>query len=92
MVALNNGKLEKGGDLEVGTSIGMRIEMGTGGRRRTGRDTLDAATTGETTDGGFGDTLDVVTEDFAVAFGAAFAETFSSLATCGESDVSFRVL
>ena len=48
----------------------------------TGRDTLDTSTASETTDGRFGNTLDVVTEDFAVAFGTAFAETFSTFSTC----------
>jgi hypothetical protein len=43
-------------------------------------DTFDTATTGETTDGGFGDSLDVVTEDFAVTLGASFSESFSSFA------------
>ena len=52
----------------------------------TGRDTLDTATTGETTDGGLGDTLDVVTQDLAVTLGAAFAEAFASFSACeGES-------
>lgn len=49
-----------------------------GGKGLTGGDTLDAATAGETADGGFGDALDVVAEDFAVAFGAAFAEAFAA--------------
>jgi hypothetical protein len=37
----------------------------------TGRNTLDTTTTGETTDGGLGDALDVVAEDLAVALGSA---------------------
>lgn len=47
-----------------------------------GRDTLDTATAGETTDRRLGDTLDVVAEDLAVAFGAAFAEAFAAFSTC----------
>ena len=39
---------------------------------------LDAATTGETADSGLGDALDVVTEDLAMALGAALSETFTS--------------
>ena len=34
-----------------------------------GRDTLDTTTTSETTDGGLGDTLDVVAQDLAVTLG-----------------------
>lgn len=45
-------------------------------------DTLDTATAGETADSGLGDSLDVVTQDLAVALGAAFAETFSAFAAC----------
>lgn len=51
-------------------------------RRHTSRDTLDTATTSETADGGFGDALDVVTEDLAVTLRAAFAETFASFSAC----------
>jgi len=46
----------------------------------TGRDTLYTATTCETTDGGLGDTLDVVTENLAVTLGATFAETLATFA------------
>ena len=48
----------------------------------TGRNTLDAATARETTDGGLGDALDVVAEDLAVAFCAAFAEAFAAFSAC----------
>jgi len=48
----------------------------------TGRNTLDTTTTGETTDGGLGDALDVVAEDLAVALGSAFAEAFTAFAAC----------
>ena len=44
------------------------------------RDTLDTATASQTTDGGLGDTLDVIAQDFAVTFGAPFTQTFSSFA------------
>lgn len=47
----------------------------------TGRDTLDTATTSETTNGGLGYTLDVVTKNLAMTLGSAFAETFSAFAT-----------
>jgi len=52
------------------------------GRRLTGRDTLDTATTSETTDGGLGDTLDVVTQDLAVTLGATLTKTLASFAAC----------
>jgi hypothetical protein len=54
----------------------------------TGRDTLDTTTTGETSDGGLGDTLDVVTKDLAVTLGTALAEALAALATCLERLVS----
>ena len=50
--------------------------------RLTGRDTLDTASTRETTDRGLGNTLDVVTEDLAVTLGAAFAEAFATFSAC----------
>ena len=48
----------------------------------TGRDTLDTTTTSETTDGGLGDTLNVVTKNLSVALGTALAETLAALAAC----------
>jgi len=52
----------------------------------TSTDTLYASTTRETTDRGFRDTLDIVAQDFAVAFCAAFAEAFASFSACGRGD------
>jgi len=49
----------------------------------TGRDTLHTATTRETTDGGLGYALNVVTEDLAVTLRAAFAQSFASFTACG---------
>jgi hypothetical protein len=46
-----------------------------------GRDTLDTTTTSETSDGGLGDTLDVVTKNLAMTLGSTLSETFSALAT-----------
>ena len=51
------------------------------GEARTSGDTLHAATTGETTDSGLGDSLDIVTQDLAVAFCSAFPETFAAFTT-----------
>jgi hypothetical protein len=42
------------------------------------RDTLDTATTSETTNGGLGDALDVVTKDLSVTLGSSLSESFSS--------------
>jgi len=57
---------------------------------RTGRDTLDTTATRETTDSGLCDALDVVTEDLAVTFGAAFAEALAAFPTCtGDLSVEF---
>ena len=44
-------------------------------------DALDTATASQTADGGLGDTLDVITQHFAVTLGAPFAESFSSFTT-----------
>ena len=44
------------------------------------RDTFDTASTRETTDGGLGDTLDVITQHFAMTFGASLSEALSSFA------------
>ena len=43
-------------------------------------DALDSATAGQTTDGGLGDALDVITKYFAVTLGASLAESLSSFA------------
>ena len=43
-------------------------------------DALDAAAAGQAPDGGLGDALDVVAQHFAVALGAAFAETLPAFA------------
>lgn len=53
----------------------------------TGRDTLDTATTRETTDRGLGYALDVVTENLSVALGSAFAETLSTFSACVDASV-----
>ena len=44
-------------------------------------DALDTTTAREAADGGLGDTLDVITQDFAMTLGAAFAEAFSSFSS-----------
>jgi hypothetical protein len=42
-------------------------------------DTLDTTTASETTDGGLGDTLDVITKDLAMTLGSSLSESLSSL-------------
>ena len=44
------------------------------------RDALHTATTSQTADGRFRDALDVITQHFAMAFGASFAESLASFA------------
>jgi len=48
------------------------------------RDTLDTTATSETTDGGLGDTLDVVTQDLSVTLGTTLSEAFAAFSTCEE--------
>jgi hypothetical protein len=54
------------------------------GGRHTGRDTLDTATTRETTDGRLGDALDVVAKNLAMALGSTLSEAFATFAACGD--------
>lgn len=48
-------------------------------------DTLDTTTARETADGRLGDALDVVTENLAMAFGAAFPEALATFSTSRHS-------
>jgi len=52
-----------------------------------GRDTLDTTTTSETTDGGLGDTLDVVAQNLPVTLGTTLSETLATLSACGRMSV-----
>ena len=45
------------------------------------RDSLHSATTSQTADGGLGDSLDVITENFTVTLSASFPESFASFAS-----------
>ena len=47
-----------------------------------GGNTLDTTTTGETADGGLGDTLNVVAKNLSVALGTALSEALAALAAC----------
>ena len=46
-------------------------------------DTLHTTAASKTADGGLGDALDVVAQNFTMALGASFAESFASLSTSG---------
>ena len=46
-------------------------------------DTLHTTTTSETTDGGLGDSLDVVAKDLTMTLGASLSETFASFTSSG---------
>ena len=46
-------------------------------------DTLDTTSAGQSTDGWLGDTLDVITQDFAMSLGASFAQSFTSFSSSG---------
>merc|ERR1740131_432191 len=45
------------------------------------RDTLDSTTTSQTSDGGLGDTLDIISQHLAMTLGASLAKSLSSFAT-----------
>ena len=47
------------------------------------RDTLDTSAASQSADGGLGDTLDVITQHFAMTLGASLAESLSSFASSG---------
>lgn len=56
----------------------------------TGRDTLDTATTSQTTDGRLRDALDVVAQDLPVALGTALAEALATFAACDGMSVMLK--
>lgn len=53
----------------------LHVEQG----QLTGRNTLDTATTSETSDSGLGDTLDVVSQNLSVTLGTTLAEALAAL-------------
>ena len=53
------------------------------------RDTLDTSTSRQTTDGGLGDTLNVITQYFAMTLGASFAESFSSFSSSSHVELVY---
>ena len=54
------------------------------------RDTLDTTTTSETANSGLCDTLDVITQNFAVTLGASLSKTLSSFSSARHDDYSVR--
>ncbi|KAL7534024.1 hypothetical protein ACHAXR_005596 [Thalassiosira sp. AJA248-18] len=56
------------------------------------RDTLDTTTTSETTDGGLGDALDVITKDLAVTLGASLSKTFTSFSATRHDELLLKVV
>lgn len=55
------------------------------------RDTFHATSASETTNGGLGDTLDVITQHFPVTLGASFSQTLSSLTATGHLIGSVKI-
>ena len=52
------------------------------------RDTLDTTTTRQTANSGLGDTLDVITQDFAMTLSASLSKSFSSFTTSSHVEFS----
>ncbi len=50
------------------------------------RDTLDSTSASQSADGGFGDSLDVITQDLAMSLRSSLSQTFSSLSTSRHAD------
>ena len=53
------------------------------------RDTLDTSTSRQTADGGLGDTLNVITQYFAMTLSASLAESFSSFTTSSHVELVY---
>ena len=53
-------------------------------------DSLDTTSASKTADGGLGDTLDVITQDFAMTLSATLSESFSSFSTSRHDDSSMN--
>ncbi len=57
------------------------LENSTGFFVDQSRDTFHTASSSQSSDSGFGDTLDVITKNFSVTLGAAFSKSFTSFTT-----------
>ena len=51
-------------------------------------DTFHTTSTSQSTDSGFGDTLDVITQNFSMTLGASLSQSFSSFASSRHLDLS----
>jgi hypothetical protein len=78
------------GDSITNDALEEGLEDTTGLFVDQGRDTLDTTTTSKTPDGGFRDTLDVVTQDLAMTLGTTLAESFAAFATCEEDEYMWK--
>ena len=52
------------------------------------RDTLDTTSASQTADGGFGDALDVIAQNFAVTLGTSLSKSFASFSTASHVECS----
>ena len=77
------------GDRVTDDGLQERLEDSAGLFVDQAGDALHSTTTSKASDGGLGDSLDVVPKDLAVALGSALAETLSSLATSGHLELDF---
>ena len=71
------------GDRVTDDSLQERLEDSAGLLVDEPGDSLHSSSAGETADGRFGDSLDVVAENFAVALGSTLAESLSSFTSSG---------
>ena len=78
------------GDSVPDNILKEHLEHSTGLLVDQARDTLDTTTTRQTANGGLGDTLDVITQDFAMTLSATLSESFSSFSTSRHDDSSMN--
>jgi hypothetical protein len=53
------------------------------------RDTLDTTSSGKTSDGWLGDTLDVVSKNLAMTLGTSFSEALAAFSACKRSESQY---
>ena len=51
------------------------------------RDTLDTTSSGKTTDSGLGDSLDIITKNFAMSFGTPFSQSLSPFTATSHDEI-----
>ncbi len=67
------------GDGVLDNRLQERLQNTSGLLIDEGRDSLDTTSASQSSDGGLGDTLDVVSQDLSVSLGSSLSQTFSSL-------------